>query len=83
MQGTARECAAGSRAVQVTARLRPPNCGIVSALAAIVFPGWVMSQNGLALFGLWNLIVAAMTVLALLEMKARQGGGHLFWTVAT
>jgi hypothetical protein len=58
------------RAARVLFTVNAP-VSIAPAVAAAVRPGWVTTPIGLAAFMLWNGLVVAMTVLALLAMRAR------------
>ena len=58
----------------------PLGCGygpvsIATALATAARPGWVLSGIGLASFVVWNVLIVAMTALALLAMRARRQAG--------
>lgn len=46
---------------------------IAGAVATALAPGWAMTLTGLALFALWNALLAAMAVLALLAFRRRLG----------
>ncbi len=46
---------------------------IIPAILTAIRPGWVMTPVGLVSFVLWNLLVAAMTVLALVVFSKRRG----------
>jgi hypothetical protein len=59
-----------ARAARVLFTVNAP-VSIVAAVAAAVRPGWVTTPIGVAAFILWNGLVVAMTVLALLAMRAR------------
>ncbi|HEY7698034.1 MAG TPA: hypothetical protein VIE88_06430 [Vicinamibacteria bacterium] len=45
---------------------------IATALATAFHPGWVMTGTGLASFVTWNILIVAMTALALVAMRARR-----------
>jgi hypothetical protein len=42
------------------------------ALATVAWPGWVMTPAGLVAFGIWNVLLAAMALLALLVFRRRR-----------
>ncbi len=44
---------------------------VVGALATVAWPGWVMTTAGLALFAVWNLLLAAMALLAVFTLRGR------------
>lgn len=58
------------RAARVLFTINAP-VSLVAAVAAAVRPGWVATPIGLAAFMAWNGLVVAMTVVALLAMRAR------------
>jgi hypothetical protein len=60
-----------ARATRVTFAANGP-VSIASALATALIPGWVMTTIGLSLFMLWNALVVAMSVLALLCLRSRE-----------
>ncbi len=47
---------------------------VAGAVATALVPGWAMTLTGLVLFGLWNALLAAMAVLALLAFRQRRAG---------
>jgi hypothetical protein len=44
---------------------------VVGGLATVAWPGWVLTSAGLVLFAVWNLLLAAMALLALLTFRRR------------
>ena len=44
---------------------------VVGTLWTVARPGWVMTGVGLAMFAAWNLLLAAMALLALLSLGRR------------
>jgi hypothetical protein len=44
---------------------------VAGALATVAWPGWVMTSAGLALFAVWNLLLAAMALLAIFTFRRR------------
>jgi hypothetical protein len=66
----------GSGGVERAARLAFAANGPVSVVGALwttIRPGWVMTSAGLAAFALWNVLLAAMAVLAFLAFRRRLG----------
>jgi hypothetical protein len=65
---------AGSRLEDATRRAFIANgpVSIAGALLTALWPGWPMSLAGLILFAGWNVLLAAMAVLALLGFRRRQ-----------
>lgn len=55
-------------------RLLVANCAvsIIGAVLVPVMPGWVLTSSGMLLGGLWNLLVAFIMVLVILEFKTRR-----------
>jgi hypothetical protein len=58
------------RATRLTFRGNGP-VSVVGALATVARPGWVMTPAGLAAFAAWNLLLAAMALLAFLSLRQR------------
>jgi hypothetical protein len=63
----------GSRLERATAATFVANgpVSIIGALCTVAFPGWVTTPTGYIAFGSWNVLLAAMAVLALLSLRAR------------
>jgi MFS family permease len=49
---------------------------LAGAVWTVLRPGWVMMPVGLAMFAAWNLLLAAMAVLALLTFRSRLRAGE-------
>lgn len=48
---------------------------VIGTLWTVARPGWVMTGIGLAMFAVWNLLLATMAVLALLSLGRRSRAG--------
>lgn len=55
------------------ARLLVSNCvlSVLGAVAVPLFPGWVLTTSGMILGATWNLLVAVVMVLVILEFRPR------------
>ncbi len=60
-----------ARATRLTFTANGPT-SVVSALATALVPGWALTTPGLLAFLVWNGLVVAMSVLALLSLARRQ-----------
>ncbi|MCC6682618.1 MAG: hypothetical protein IT445_17090 [Phycisphaeraceae bacterium] len=60
-----------SRRQRVIARLFVLNCilSVVGALLMPIFPGWVLTGTGMLLGAAWNILIAVVMVLLLVEFK--------------
>ena len=45
--------------------------GVAGAAWTVARPGWAMTHTGMAAFGAWNILVAAMTALAFVALRRR------------
>jgi len=45
---------------------------VLGGVATAAVPGWVLTLGGLLAFAVWNVLVVAMTTLAILSMRARR-----------